>query len=75
MSETPAYPTIRDVYELVDEATTKIGNRLDKQDDRLDGAVSRLDRIEGAVNVIKWLGPVGLAALLYGVLKGGGFMP
>lgn len=69
MSEpAPAYPTLRDIYEAVDGLRDDVNQRLDKTDDRLDGALSRLDRIEGAMALVKWLGPAGVAGIILGLI-------
>lgn len=60
--------TMRDVLDAVNRLEDKVSMRLTQQDGRLDAAVSRLDRIEGAVGLVKWLGPAGLAAVVGGLL-------
>ena len=61
----------------------RIEDKLDKQTATLDTKIgevaSRQDRLEvkleGSLSVIKWLGPVGIAALLFGLLNLYGFLP
>ena len=64
--------TIRDVYDLVGELRVEMGKRIDATDSALDGVRSRLDRLEGAIGMVRWLGPSGVVLLIVGVLKASG---
>jgi tetrahydromethanopterin S-methyltransferase subunit B len=64
---------IKDVFEAVNRLEGKVDSRLNALDAKVDTATSRLDRLEGAISLIKWLGPVGLVGLVYGIGKGAGY--
>jgi hypothetical protein len=76
---------VRDVYDMlathagtvteqIRDLGDKVDRRLDQTDTKVDAVTSRMDKIEGAISVFKWLGPVGLAGLVYGILKGAGYL-
>lgn len=76
--------SLRDVYDIVSRLEGSVGSRLDELErkmdaanrasaDRVDRVASRMDHFEGALATIKWLGPTGLVALLFGIAKGIGF--
>jgi hypothetical protein len=71
-SQPKEHVTIRDVYDLVGDLRIEMGKRIDATDTAVDGVRSRLDRMEGAIGTIKWLGPSGVALLIVGVLKASG---
>lgn len=60
--------SIRDVYEIVSRLETKVDARLAAVDDKVDSALSRLDRLEGGIGLIKWLGPAGVGSVLLGLI-------
>lgn len=78
MTEDTSRVTIRDVYELIDLRLGKLEAKLDRRLDNLDREVdllgARVDRIEGAVGLIKWIGPAGMAAVALGLLAGLGLI-
>lgn len=57
----------------------KLDTRLSALDVKVDGVAARQDRLEGKLDgslaIVKWLGPVGLAALLFGLLSIYGLVP
>lgn len=59
---------IRDVFEAVQRLDAKIDARFTGLENRIDRVESRQDRNDGRLDMVKWLGPTGLAALLIGVL-------
>lgn len=59
--------TLRDVFDAVSALEDKITKRLDKQDERQADTTSRLDRMEGAIGLVKWLGPAGVVAVIGGL--------
>jgi hypothetical protein len=63
---------IRDVLDAVNRLEGKMDSRLDVLDAKVDQVSSRQDRIEGVLSVVKWLGPVGVVALVYGIGKASG---
>ena len=74
-TEHPTRPsTYGDLFDRLDRIEDKLDKRLDSLDKKVDAVTSRMDRIEGAVQFIKWLGPVGVAALVYGVGKSQGLI-
>lgn len=68
--------TNQDLLAAVNRLEDKIDDRfrlqdaqIEKVDVKVSAATARLSQIEGAVSVIKWIGPAGVAALLFGVAK------
>lgn len=61
--------TTRDVYEIVARLETKLDTRLNRLERNDDALQSRLDRLEGGIALIKWLGPAGVGAVLLGLLS------
>lgn len=57
-----------------DRIEDKLDLRLNTVDTKVDGLTSRLDRMEGGLGMLKWLGPTGVAALVYGVAKSQGLI-
>ena len=75
---------VRDVYDLVagidakietrfSALESKVDTRLDKTDDKVDHLSSRIDRFDGAISVVKWLGPAGVVGIIYGLGKSAGY--
>lgn len=71
-STSPERVTIRDVYDLVEKVRVEMGQRIDTTDTKVDAMGSRLDRMDGALGMVKWLGPSGVVLLIVGVLKASG---
>lgn len=79
-------PTIGDggqgVYARIEARLDRIEDKLDTRmsalDAKVDGIGSRQDRLEGelrgSVGMLRWLGPTGVAALIYGVAKASGLL-
>jgi len=63
---------IRDVFEAVARLEGKVDTRLNTLDAKVDDLASRQDRLEGALSLVKWLGPAGLVGLVYGIGKASG---
>lgn len=59
--------TLGDVYQIVERLEGKLDLRLKVIDDDVASLTSRIDRIEGAMAFFKWLGPIGMAALVFGL--------
>jgi hypothetical protein len=85
MSEAPSRPTNHDIFARLDRIEDKLDRRLDSLDGKVDRvdfkvdiATSRIDRLEGrlegSLGLVKWLGPVGIAALIYGLLVSQGLL-
>lgn len=64
---------IRDVYDIVARLETKVDNRMAELDLKVDLLSSRVDRLEGrlegSVGMLKWLGPTGLVAVIFGIAR------
>lgn len=73
--EVPDRVTLRDVYDLVATVRTEMGRRIDETDRKVDGALSRLDRMEGGIGMVKWLGPSSIGLLIIGFLVVSGVIP
>lgn len=69
MSESTNLIGIKDVFEAVNRLEGKVDSRLNALDAKVDTLTSRQDRLEGAISLIKWLGPAGLVGLVYGIGK------
>jgi hypothetical protein len=72
--ESPTRATNNDIYARLDRIEDKLDRRLDLTDGKLDGAISRLDRLEGGFALMKWLGPAGVAGVLVALAKGAGYL-
>lgn len=58
-----------DLQTSLDRIEDKIDRKLDKMELKVDAATSRLDRIEGGLGMLKWLGPSGVVAVIAGIAK------
>lgn len=65
--------SLRDVYDIVARTETKVDNRMAELDLKVDLLASRVDRLEGrlegSVGMLKWLGPTGLVAVVFGIAR------
>jgi hypothetical protein len=63
----------------LDRIEDKLDIRMTTLDRKMDGISARQDRLEGQVQgivaIVKWLGPAGIVALLFGLLMLYGFLP
>jgi hypothetical protein len=66
--------TNNDLYDRLDRIEDKLDLRLNTLDAKVDLVASRIDRMEGALGMLKWLGPTGVAAVGYALLKGAGYL-
>lgn len=66
---------IRDVYEAVARLDSKIDARFTGLEKRIDRVEARQDRNDGRIDMVKWLGPTGIAAIITGLLFMAGYMP
>ena len=57
-----------------DRIEDKIDQHLNALDNKVDALASRLDHMEGALGMLKWLGPTGIAALVYTIASAQGFV-
>jgi hypothetical protein len=65
------------VYARIEQRLDRIEDKLDTRmttlDAKVDAVGSRQDRLEGelrgSLGMVKWLGPTGVGALVYGLLK------
>ncbi len=81
MTEEPS--TNPGVYTRIEQRLERIEDKLDARmdvlDTKVDGLNSRQDRLEGklegTVGMIRWLGPVGVAAILFGLMTMYGLLP
>lgn len=70
------------VYQRIEERLNRIEDKLDTRmttlDSKVDEIKSRQDKLEGelrgAFGMLKWLGPTGVAALVYAVARSSGFL-
>jgi hypothetical protein len=67
------------IEQRLDRIEDKLDSRMNTLDAKVDGLAARQDRqegrLDGIVSVIKWLGPVGVAAILFGLLAIYGLLP
>ena len=74
-SDYPTRPSnYSDLFDRLDRIEDKLDRRLNSVDTKVDGLASRLDRMEGGLGMLKWLGPTGVVALFYGVAKAQGLI-
>lgn len=59
---------IKDVFDAVARLDSKIDARFTGLENRIDRVESRQDRNDGRIDMVKWLGPTGIVALILGVL-------
>lgn len=64
---------VRDVYDIVSRLEAKVDNRMEQVDVKVDHLASRIDRLDGAISVFKWLGPAGVVGIVYGLGKAAGY--
>ena len=83
------HPTRPSSYGDLFDRLDRIEDKLDRRLDTLDGKVDRVDvkvdlttaridrlegKLEGSLGLVKWLGPAGIGALIYGVLTSQGYI-
>lgn len=64
--------TTKQVYDLVGELRTEVMGELQGLRQEVHDNTRRQDRMDGALAMLKWLGPAGLGAVILGLLKIGG---
>ncbi len=62
--------TTRQVYELGDRSRIEWRVEFEKLNTKVDAIKGRQDRIDGALGMLKWLGPTGVIAVIAGLLRG-----
>lgn len=78
MSDVPANGNsnligIKDVFEAINRLDGKVDARLQQLETKVDQVSSRQDRLDGALSLVKWLGPAGVIGLIYGIGKAAGY--
>jgi hypothetical protein len=66
--------TTKQVYDLLSAHRTEWRAEFEKLGVKVDLIRSRQYRLDGALSMLKWLGPAGVGAVLVGLLKMGGFV-
>lgn len=61
--------TIREVYDLVGRVDARVDARLGRIEEKLDQTMTRLDRTEGALTLIRWLLSAGIIGALASILN------
>lgn len=64
---------IKDVFEAVARLEGKVDSRLNALEGKVDDVARRQDRLDGALSLVKWLGPAGVLGLIYGIGKAAGY--
>lgn len=68
----------RDSADSLNRIEDKLDTRMTTQDTKVDAIKSDLDNLRGelrgSLSIVKWLGPAGVAALIYGVMKSQGLL-
>lgn len=67
-------PSNADLFARLDRIEDLLTKRLDRQDIKLDSVTSRLDRMEGALGMLKWLGPTGVVAVIFTIAQAAGII-
>lgn len=70
------------VYQRIEERLNRIEDKLDTRmttlDAKVDDVRSRQDSLEGelrgSLGMVKWLGPTGVAAIIFGLIKASGLL-
>ena len=60
---------IKSVYDAVVRLDGKLEARVGTIETRIDRIEGRMDRNDGRLDMVKWLGPAGVAALIWGVAR------
>jgi hypothetical protein len=75
VSEHPTRPPSNaDVFARIDRLEDTLSKRFDRFDIKVDAVTARVDRLEGGIQFVKWLGPAGVAALIWGLLNSQGVL-
>ena len=64
---------LKDVYEAILRVEAKNDQRFNALESKVDLVSSRQDRLDGALSLVKWLGPAGVMGLIYGIGKAAGY--
>jgi len=64
---------LKDLLEAVNRLEGKMDTRLAVLDAKVDLVSARQDRLDGALSLVKWLGPAGVLGLVYGIGKAVGY--
>jgi len=62
-------PSNGDLSARLERIEDKLDRRLNILDDKVDHVSSRLDRMEGALGMLKWLGPTGVVAIMAALFR------
>lgn len=63
-----------DLLSRLDRIEDKLDRRLNVLDAKVDDANSRLDRLEGGIAMLKWLGPTGIVAVIFAIAQSAGII-
>jgi hypothetical protein len=79
MTASTDHPTTRgtsnsDLLGRLDRIEDLLTRRLDRQDTKLDSVSSRLDKMEGGLGMLKWLGPTGIVAVIFAIAQASGLI-
>lgn len=74
MSDARVTTTNAEIYARLDRIEDKLDRRLDVTDIKVDLVAARLDKMEGALSMLKWLGPTGVVAVIGALLKSTGYI-
>lgn len=66
--------TNRDLDTRLDRIEDKLDLRMTTLDAKVDLVASRMDKMEGGLGMLKWLGPTGIVAVIFGIAKGAGYL-
>lgn len=66
--------TYGDLFDRLDRIEDKLDRRLDSVDRKVEGVTSRLDRMEGALGMLRWLGPTGVVAVIFALAQSVGLI-
>ena len=67
-------PSNGDLYQRLDRIEDKLDLRLNTLDAKVDAASARLDRMEGGIGMLKWLGPTGIVAVIFAIAQASGLI-
>lgn len=67
-------PSNGDLYARLDRIEDKMDLRLNALDSKVDAASARLDRMEGGLSMLKWLGPTGIVAVIFAIAQASGLL-
>lgn len=65
-------PSNGDLYARLDRMEDHLSRRLEQLAVKVDDDSARLDRMEGGIAMLRWLGPTGVVAVIFALAQAAG---